>query len=134
MLTKSQKIRTFRQFHVQRVFPAFGLIVLGQLHTETPYLHTDCGVQVRIEISRPAKDFGRDLILLHMLSGMVECVLSQISQQLAKGFGAVKYSAVHELFYLPEALFSFCNRLEECHSHVTEGNKLVISLQDHYLR
>ena len=68
------------------VFSAIGVVVFGELYAETASLDPDHGVQLRIEVGGSTEDLGRNLILLDGRAGMIEGVLSKITQEFAELF------------------------------------------------
>ena len=78
---------------------------------------------MRIEIAGPTENFGRDLILLQGQSRMLDGVVGEVPEKLAQRLRTVKSVAIYQLLDLVESRLNV--GYVTCHTHVTEGNKLV---------
>ena len=85
---------------------AVGIVVLGELDSETPGLDPDHGVQLRIEVSRAPENLGRNLILLDRGPWVIQGMFGQITEEFAQGFRAMQGMTVHQLVDLREILLS----------------------------
>ena len=81
---KDEVVPAFRQFHNYGIVCSFSRIVVGEFEAQAPSLHAHARIRLRIKIPRATENFGRNLVLLQMYSRMIERMLRQIPQQLAK--------------------------------------------------
>jgi Mn-dependent DtxR family transcriptional regulator len=76
------------------------------------------GIALRIKSQRPAKNLGRDLILLERHARMIKGVFSKVAQQAAEGLRRVEAMAFGKSLYLLEA-FLTPNIETVCYGHIT---------------
>jgi len=78
---------------------------------------------MRIEIAGPTENFGGDLIFLQGQSRMLDGVVGEVAEKLAERLLTVKSVAIYQLLNLEESRLNV--GYVTCHTHVTEGNKLL---------
>ncbi len=99
-VVKTEGVVTLGQLHEKVVVGAFGCIVFGQFGPKASGLNANGGIEVGIEVWRSTEDLCRNLILLDGCSGMMDGLVRQILEHLAKGFGAMQDMAVHKFMNL----------------------------------
>ncbi len=87
---ESKEICSFGNFDKEIIASAEGAEVLPQLRSQPTGLHSDGGIELGIELTRPSEDLRGDPVLLDRYSGILNCLMRQIPQQLAKRIGAVQ--------------------------------------------
>ena len=106
-MIKRGQVRSFGQLDRNRVFHAFGVVILRQLCAQSSGLDPDHRVQLRVEVGGAAENLGRDLIFLDGGSWMIQGMLGEIAEELAEGLGAVQHLAIRHSVYLREVLLVF---------------------------
>src|SRR5947207_2633652 len=122
-MMERQTVSSLWQFNENRIFSAFRSVVLGEFGTQTPCLHTNQGVQMRIKTGGAPEDLGRNLIFLQRNSRMLQRLVSQIAQQLTKRLRTMQGMAIHQPLDLGEELLRI--RYMARNAHLTESNKPV---------
>src|SRR5579862_33105 len=107
---EGKDISPLRQFHDNRIFSPVSSVVFRQLYPEAPSLHTHHGVQLWVEVRRPAENLGRNLIFLDGSTGMIQNMAGQITEQLAQGLRPVEHMAVGQPIDLTKILLAFRHR------------------------
>ena len=117
-IVERNHVRALRHLDYKSVLRAFGRVVLGQFQAKPASLNADGGIVLRIEVVRTSKNLGCDLVLLQRRTGMIKCVLAQITKQFAKRFRSVKHLAVNEFVNFSQVPLAFGN-LSTCNRHLT---------------
>jgi hypothetical protein len=78
---------------------------------------------MRIEIAGTPEDFGGDLIFLQRRPGMLDGMVGEVPEELAQRLRTVKSAAIYQLLNLEKSRLN--GGYVTCHTHLTEGNKLV---------
>ena len=99
-LVEGECIGSPRQIDQDLIVNTFGCIIFSQLSTKPSCLDANCGINMRVEMTRAPKDLRSNLILLGSRSGVFQRMINQIAQQLAQGLGAVQSMTTEELFDL----------------------------------
>src|SRR6266568_3206940 len=131
-VVETQSIGALTKLNDYGIFGALRGVVFEELRTQPPRLYSNQRVQVRIEIRGAAEDFGRDLIFLKRHSGILQRMVSQITQQLTKRLGTMQGMAVHQPLHLGEVLLLMSYMAGN--AHLTESNKLISSPARQQLR
>src|SRR5205823_6544054 len=80
---------------------------------------------MRVKIRWPTEDFRSDLIFLGRNSWMIDCVVGEITKQLAERLGSVEEMTVYQLLDLEKARFHTRYMIRN-----TQGNRSVTNLFD----
>jgi hypothetical protein len=81
-------------------------IVFPELRTEAAALNADRGVYAGVEIRRPPKELGCDLIFLQTRPRVIDAMLRQIAKQFAKRLRPVEYLTGNDSFDLLKFLLT----------------------------
>jgi hypothetical protein len=127
-MTKFEMIRAFREFDQDRVIGTSGGIVLGQLSAKATGLDANGRVRLRIEIRWPAEDLRCYLVLLYRLSGMIDCLLGEVTEKLTQRLRTVKDATAGQAVYLPQELV-FRENADTRNGHVTTTETKVTNLE-----
>src|SRR6266481_8038605 len=84
-LMECQDIVALGHFDQNRILRSLRTIILSEFAAQAPRLYPNHRVQMRVEVLLAPEDFGRNLILFWGSSGMIQGMVCQIAQQLAKG-------------------------------------------------
>src|SRR5438309_6394832 len=76
-LMEGNNVGSSGKVHDNRVIGSVRCIVFGELRAQSPGLHSDHGIELRIEVVGATEDLCRNLILLDWSSGMIQGVLRQ---------------------------------------------------------
>jgi hypothetical protein len=87
---------------------------------------------MRVEVRGAPKDLGGNLIFLEPNPWMLQCMICQVSQELAQRLGAVEHMAVHQPLNLEKAQLHLGYMV--CHTHLTEGNRVFLQHARQQLR
>jgi hypothetical protein len=109
-MVKREDVGTLREFDDDGVIRAIRAVVLRKLRAKASSLYTNHGVELRIEISGPPKDLGGNLELFNGRAGVLDGMLSQVAEQFAERFRAMKRMASYEPIDLLEELLPLSHR------------------------
>ena len=101
---KCECVGTLGDLDDDEVVGALMRVIFGEFHSQAASLHADRGIALGIEAGGAAQDFGGDLVFLEADAGVIEGVLSEVAEEFAQGFRAVKAMAFNKFIYLLEAL------------------------------
>src|ERR1035438_3806299 len=101
---KRERVGPFRQLDYNRVLRRFVGVVFFQLYAQSPSLHANRRVTLRIKSGGPPQHLSCDLVLLDGQPMMIEGPLGEIAEQFAEGFGATKAMTINKPIYLLEEL------------------------------
>src|SRR5438874_3846479 len=87
---KNQGVSALAKLYDKRVIRSFRRIVLRKLGAQSSGLYAYEGIEMRVKIRWPTEDFRRDLIFLGRNSWMIDCVVGEITKQLAERLGSVE--------------------------------------------
>ena len=99
-----KRVGPFRQLDHNRVLWRFVGVVFFQLHAQSPSLHSNRRVALRVKSGRPPQNLSCDLVLLDGHSAMIESPFGEVAEQFAEGFGATKAMTINKPIYLLEEL------------------------------
>src|SRR5712664_1541057 len=119
---KGKNVGASGQFHNDWIVRAFGFIVFCQPGTQAAGLHTDNGIQLRIEVGGTGKDLCCNLIFLQRFAWRVHRMAGQIAKELTKRVGAVEFLTDYQRVDLPKRLVSLVHwslGVTSCDSKVT---------------
>src|SRR5260370_27274069 len=97
-LMKCQGVVTLGHFHQDRILSALRAIILSQFSTQAAGLDPYHRVHMRVEVLLAPEDFGRNLVLLWGATRMLQGMICEVTQQFAKGFGAMESKAAAAFF------------------------------------
>jgi hypothetical protein len=75
---KRYYIAAFRQLDHHSIRSAFRVVVLGQFGAKPPGLHPHHGIELRVKIGLPAKNFRRNLVFLNRHAGVLNRLLAEV--------------------------------------------------------
>ena len=106
-LMERQGVCAFGQINADRIIRAFASIIFRKFRPQPASLDAHHRIHGWIKIRRPAELFGGDLVFLERCSRMFQCVVSEITQELAQGLRTMQNMALGKTFYLPQILLPF---------------------------
>ena len=120
-MMERENVGPLRHFHDDRIVRTIRAVVLSQLHAQASCLHADGRIRLRVEIRRSSKDFRSDLIFLQGDARMMECMVGEITKQLAERFRPMKDTTADQAIDLSEKLLPLGYRgaMIACHTHLT---------------
>src|SRR5258708_29177150 len=121
-VVKGKNVGASGQFHNDWIGRAFGFIVFCQPGTQAAGLHTDNGIQLRIEVGGTTKDLRCNLIFLQRFPGEIQRMAGQILKEFAKRVRSMEFLTGYQRVNLPNIVvplvhWSLC--VTSCDSNVT---------------
>src|SRR5580704_12029737 len=103
---EGEDIVAFGHFDQDRVVRPLRGVVLREFGAQAPGLHADHGVEVRVKVLLAPKDFGRNLVLLWRGTRMLQGMIGEVAQELAKRLRAMERMAGKKFLDLDEIMGS----------------------------
>lgn len=109
-MVEGEKIGPFGKLNHDGVFESVRAVVFSKFCAQTSSLDTHHGIELRVEVRRPAENLGGDLEFLNGCTRVFNGVFGQITEQFAKGFRAMKSMAGREPVNLLEKMLPFSHK------------------------
>ena len=128
---KEQGVSALRKLYDDRVIRSLRRVVLREFGAQSSGLYAHEGIEMGVKIRRPAEDFCGDLIFLMRNSRMPDCMVGEITKQLAERLGSLEEMTVYQLLDLEKTRFYV--RYMSRNVHLTKRNKPVSLLASQQL-